>query len=480
MNQNKKVGCFHFFLFFLVFFIPPTFSQSLDNRYSANPITQDEALFVRRILEFWRDKEEAIVKSQIRQFIHMYPNSEYVDSLLVILGDMQWNEQNYLEALRTYNQIKTSHFRNKVFNNRLDSLYQLGRYEDLREELRGKVNGLQMSSLNMEQALWAYYYAEALLHLAKSGEDQDEAVPQYEEAGRHFSLLMNSEHRLNAELALSEIAMVLKKYPEAVEHYLNAAELMPEKREEMTMHAAQIQSMYSPEEAIQLYADLQNQEGELSSKAFLKKVALLFELGQHQQILEEERAFRQQLEPLEISVLNFYSGRSHYALNHHQEAIENLLPLLQAENKLPHYDDTMEKGLLLILGASAHQVNDTNLIHALAKQYEESYPDDPGLGKLLYLQAMEFKNLRQHSEALEKMEQVAQSFPDFERKENVNFERASLLYQLGRWKESRAAFKSFLEQYSDSSLNHSAVQYLACATQQELEEAEKAGLLAEN
>src|ERR1700722_6055696 len=94
----------------------------------------EQALFVRRILEFWRDREHAIVKSQIKQFIALYPESDYTDSLLVILGDLLWKEQNFEEALATYHTIKKSNLKEKVFNNRLDCLYHLKKYDNLIDE----------------------------------------------------------------------------------------------------------------------------------------------------------------------------------------------------------------------------------------------------------------------------------------------------------------------------------------------------------
>ena len=111
---------------------------------------------MRRILEFWKDKENALVKSQIDQFLNQYPKSEYGDSLQVILGDIYWLEKNYKQALTAYQNIIKPQFQDKVFNNCLDCLYHLSQYQQVQQKLEGKIlNELEQIS-DEQQALWIY------------------------------------------------------------------------------------------------------------------------------------------------------------------------------------------------------------------------------------------------------------------------------------------------------------------------------------
>src|SRR6202034_2603626 len=173
----------------------------------AQEITQDEALHVRRILEFWRDKEYTIVKSQINQFIAEHPNSQYKDSLLVILGDTYWNEQNYPTALKTYENIQAPHLREKVFNNKLDCLYHLNQFNALATEVKPKLAKSYgpISPTEFENALWVFYYAEAMLRLAQEQKLESIKNDYLEIARDHYLRLLETEHQINAKLALGEI-----------------------------------------------------------------------------------------------------------------------------------------------------------------------------------------------------------------------------------------------------------------------------------
>ena len=67
----------------------------------------EEALFARRIAEFWKDNDTALTKSQIEQFFQLYPSSPYQETLLILLGDIYRQEKNYGRALSYYNQLYT-------------------------------------------------------------------------------------------------------------------------------------------------------------------------------------------------------------------------------------------------------------------------------------------------------------------------------------------------------------------------------------
>lgn len=438
-------------------------------------ITEDEALYVRRILEFWRDKEHAIVKSQIRQFIKDNPKSEYIDSLLVILGDTYWNEQNFDEALAAYAMIKGQNFQDKVFNNRLDCLYHLGRHEELLDELRPKDLNENKKPDNFEKALWMFYKAEALLQMAKNNAGEEESRAQYEKARSYFKQLLDTDHQVNAKLALSEIETSLGNASEAAGYYIELSEAIPEKRGELLLQAAQIQAKIDPEQALILYDKIQEYPGEFSSKAALNKLILLFDLGEYQKIIDEKDNLAQVLKMNQKPVLDFYLGRSHFALNQYEEAIVSLRPLLKPANKLPNHDDTIDKAILLTMGASAHHLNDLILLSNLTRRYEENFPQDPSLAKLLYLEALTLNKFDRTYDALSNLQKIAAEYPDFDKKDTVDFEISLILYKQGRWKESRDAFAAVIEKNDGSSMGLAAIQYLPCASLQMLEDAEVAG-----
>lgn len=159
----------------------------------------EEALFVRRILEFWKDKEIHLVKTQIPQFLQQYPESSYAESLRVILGDLYWREKNFETALKIYEEILSPANREKVLNNRIDCLFQLGRYEILENELKLLLPLTGEPPQNNEQALRLYYYA-----AIKKQSEPEVSLPI-------FKTLMESSEELSKEAAFDRLNLLYEK-----------------------------------------------------------------------------------------------------------------------------------------------------------------------------------------------------------------------------------------------------------------------------
>jgi tetratricopeptide (TPR) repeat protein len=448
--------------------------------YAFGEPSSEQALFVRRILEFWRDREQAIVKSQIQQFIALYPESDYTDSLLIIFGDILWNEESFEEALSAYHSIKKLHLKEKVFNNRLDCLYHLKKYDDLIGEITARTESKRYPLEEGQQALWKFYLADALLQKAKSHPNPEGAAQQYQQAQSSFKELLGSEHRSNAKFALVEIAMHQGNLNQAVDYYLELAEELPDRKDEMLLRAAKLLSKYSPEKALPLFSQVQLTYSPAASDAAVSKLALLFELGKYEQVIREREEFEKALKSSQKPILDFYLGHSYYACNQYQEAIASFLPLLKPENRLPNHDPSMDKSILLTMASSAHNTNNLLLMNTLKSRFEANHTADPLFAKMLHLQAMTLTNNQQFEKALVSLERILQEFPDFETRDSVVFDQGLALYKLGRWGESRAAFLSLIQKNPESPLSISAIQYLPCATIQMLEKAHASGEACEH
>src|SRR5579872_3782878 len=88
----------------------------------------DEALFLRRIADFWQEGEYQIAKSQMEEFIVEYPESPFSDALCSALGDLFLREKNYSNALNYYAQVQSPEFVQRVFLNRMQCLYEMQWY----------------------------------------------------------------------------------------------------------------------------------------------------------------------------------------------------------------------------------------------------------------------------------------------------------------------------------------------------------------
>lgn len=439
-------------------------SVSLSLPLSAD-ISEGEALFVRRILQFWKERDAVLVKAQILDFLKQYPESQYRDSLLVMFGDLEWGEGNYETALDAYNRVCAANLQDKIFNNRLDCLYRLGRYEDLKRALDSKGQFHQKELLSRDELLWLFFYAEALLHQA-TGDSTEATESLVDQAKSHYQKLLESDHKVNAHLALGEIHVILGAPDQAAAHYLEASKGVPDREEELILQAAHLKGTYQPEDALILFERVRKMEGEKSGEAALAKAALLFKQEDYNELVEAAEELSINLDPREKYLLNIYIGRSFLALNRYESTIELLEPL-----KGVNYDNSeAQKTIYLTLIVSYEQLNMAKETIQAVDLFKEKFPSDEALPKVLYLEALSLKSLERYEEALALMELLIEDYPEDENRESLEFEHALVLFKLGRWQESRDGFVQFLKKYPATLLEYSAVSYAAHASVKKSEE----------
>lgn len=442
------------------------------NADTLSPGSSEEALFVRRILEFWKDNEAAIVKSQIRQFMSKYPHSTFKDSLLVILGDTSWNSRQYRDALNAYNAIQEASLREKVANNRLDCLYHLADYTALIHEIEPQLDKIAAGPETPENQLKLYYYAEACLQRAKKDPDSQNALSLYQTAQKIYASLLPGEHGANAKLALAEIEYALGDLQGANDLYLQLAEELPGKREELLFLAARAQAGYDPKQALKAFAEIEQSQGIKSSDAALSKLLLMFEMGQYQKILNAKDDIKAGIAPQQLYLADIYLGKSYFALEKYPEAISSLEPLLQENAMLSQDNMNNMKAVLITLIASAHHLNDLPKMEQWTDLFERNFSNEPEKAKVLYLAALTYKNCDRFSEALDKIDYLLRAFPNFEKMDNAQYERNLILFKQRKWSESRDGFLSYVRDYPSNPLCKNAWQYIPNATLQMLENPE--------
>ena len=74
----------------------------------------EESLELRKISEYWKEKDYATAKVQIREFLSRNPKSSYVDQLNAMLGDLQLQEKEYAAAVAAYDKVEGNEFSSNV------------------------------------------------------------------------------------------------------------------------------------------------------------------------------------------------------------------------------------------------------------------------------------------------------------------------------------------------------------------------------
>jgi tetratricopeptide (TPR) repeat protein len=431
------------------------------------PVLSEEALFLRRIMEFWKDKEHTIVISQIQQFISQYPDSIFIDKLQVILGNAFWEQHQYQNALQAYKSIKSPELKESVFNAHLDCLYQLGHYETLISLVEPIFFETFDLPNNEDRDLQTFYYAEALLNLFK----KDKIPTNLTKAQNLYHSLLDSSQKLPATLSLCELHLLKDENQIAINLYLELSETYPDRQEELLFQAAKIQEALIPQDAILTYSKIQKLRGKYASEATLNKIILFSNQKQHQQIIKEQEEFRSSISNAHSPLVNFYIGRSYFATGQYDQAILSLKPLISSRQ-----NSIDQKSVLLFLAASAYHLNELKNVNEWVALFETNYPTDPAKARMLFFQALTYKNCDRFLEAEQILEKIIQEFPNFEKIEEVVYEKNVLQFKQRNWEKSRRDFLEFTQHYPSSDKLSGARQYIANSTSEMLEEAEKSNL----
>lgn len=466
--MHKISLLFSFFLFSIAH------TQGFEDLVPLSSTTSEEALFVRRIVEFWKDEDDALVKVQINQFFTLYPKSEFSDGLYAILGDIHWKGKLFESALDAYDHIQGAAHQQKVLSKRLDCLHHLQRYAHLVEYVRPYLP--QNGKITPEQQLWVVYYAEALVQLAKQSSDSAQAQQYYRLARTHYKSLLTSNHADAAKLALAEIYQALKLPQEAIDLYEELAKKQPENREDYLFAAARIQSAMDPQAGMAAFSRLQQMKGKKAGDAAVSRLALLFDQGKYLELIDEAEFCRDLLSSQQQYARSFLLGKSYAALDQHEQAVYYLHPLLTHHFTEPAtfllQAQPSEKAILLLLIASGYHLNELVLVDEWSHRYEAAFPQDPAIGHVWYLNALTYKNCDHFLQAQLLLEKIMQECPNFEKIEVVQLERASLLCQQKKWEESRQASVAFLAQHPSSENRHIAIQTILKTSLQRLSQAE--------
>lgn len=412
--------------------------------------SNEEELFVRRIIEFWKDQDFPFVKSQILQFQKQYPCSSYQDSLTAILGDLYWQEREYQTAMETYAQIKDPEWVNKTFSHRLDCLYHLERFNQLEMLLKNKISG--------ENPLCLFYYAESLFNLAKQSEDLNRVKPLLKQALELYATLNGTPHELNSQLARAEIYSLLKDSQQAADIFFYLAEHHPQRKEEFLFNAAILQSQFNLIRAVDTYQQIIAMNGKRSPEAAILRAYALHDLGLFEQLIKESVDLEALVTKNQKPQLKFLLGFAEYRIGRYENAVEQLTPLL-LESELKH-----EKNIRLALISCAYHLKNLTDLKNQAIQYERLYPNDASLPTIWYFQALSLKEAGELAEALNSFSQIHASDFDFDKREEVELERIQLLHRLSRWEDCREAALAFIEKFPESDLLAAVYPFIPTST----------------
>ncbi len=414
------------------------------------PKSEEEALFVRRIIEFWRDKEYGLVKGQIKEFFQEYPESSFVESFWIMLGDVYFKERKFYDALLAYDRVMTPSLLNKSLGNRAHCYYKLESFVELEELIAPHITEGDLPEF------LHFYYAEAIFRQAIGLKDVEKAQKLCRIAQSHYEKVQNTEHAQTARIALAEINRVLGDHVKAATLYLDLADALPENREKMLFNAATMQMIFDKSKAVTTFSEIFKMNGKKASEAAYNWMLLMFGMERFDTLIQSKEKLLDFVSSERKPLLHFILGNSYFAGKEYEEALTYLSSYL---SQVDARSSQLKEALLMGIASSFH-LEDIEKVDAYTFRYETVFPEDPNLGKALFFRALINRKHQKNKPAERDLKLIIAKFPNFEDLDAVHFELCALLYHQAKWRESHEAFSKFIIDYTESPYAKAAQRYL--------------------
>lgn len=430
-----------------------TFLCSASLLYCNEQTSLEEKVHLKRIAEFWDERDFSALESEIPQFLALYSDSPLRDSLFAMLGDAFFHEGNFEKALSNYETITDRDQSRRVELHRIQCLMQLREYAAVTNRCESL---LKSSSLDRKKELLSrFLLAESLFKQAQESNDLDLATKSIHQ----YDLLKGSDYEEKRLLALSEVYDFLNQPERVASCFMALAELFPRRAEEFQFRAAVMLAPNQPERALDAFKHLAKNHGPRAELAAYNRLLLLFETGKFQTIFEESKRLRRQLAEEKAPLVDLYLGKAYFQLQHFDKAAEMFQAYL--EQATPH-----RRQAILALADCAHHLCDLKLLETAVNMIQTDDRQDPALPELVFLHARIAFDHGDPKKAQRDFALIKRDFPIYAESENFSYDYALALAQTKQWVDAREAFLDFVESYPQSEKANEAWKHLLhCSTQ---------------
>ena len=405
-----------------------------------------EAFLIRRIAEFWKDGDFAIVKTQIVDFLDKYPQSPLKDYFLGILGDIYLQENNYSDALETYQLVSDSTIIEKTLLNKLQCYYELDMYRDLAKDGRPYLSS-KTTEIQERKPELNFLMGEALFRQALESENADEKTVFAREARGYYENLPEGQYSEISEFAIAEIHAMLGDYEKGAAAYQKLAEKHSNMKEDLLFQVASLQARYNKEEATETFRKVKAMEGKRTHEATFNLIALLFQNEAYEEVINSYGSLLGNIPEDYLPTLNFIVGKSYFCMGQYQNAISPLKKYIDST----YIPSDQLKNALLIQMTCAHQISDEALFSSTFNTLDSLFPEDQEIAKALFMHAMIPKEQGAISKADEKLKMIKDNYAEFDHQESFVFEYGLLAHQNERWLEAYESFQTYVTDFKDSS-----------------------------
>jgi len=431
------------------------FSQGIP----ADELDKEEAFMVRRITEFWKDQDYALVERQIYLFLEKYPDSTLKDYLKGILGDIYLKDRVFEKAIDAYLSIQDTEIQQKVLVNALQGMYELSRYEDIYKMGAKYLSNPEIFDERKEEFL--FLVAEGYFRSSMEIEGS-QSMGLLEEAKKIYERLIKSGYAEPSQFALAEIYKKTNEPQKSAELFKKLAGKYKDKREELLFHAGLAESVYNPKAAIETFTEVVSMRGSRLYTSAFNRVVLLFQMEAYDSVIESIVLVLTHADVQSMPVILYMYSRSLFGAKMYDKALE-IVDKLDARNGL---DESQNKNLYLIELGSSQQLKELARYEKALKDFESAFPKDKEIPKAIFIHALLLKEQLKTQEAQNQLEKILKQFSDFESADSLLLEYGLVTYDNEQYELSRTSLKSFIDTFPGSDQIHLAWRYYLSGTLQ--------------
>lgn len=439
-------------------FFLPAFSKNIES-------SLEESLALRRISEYWKEKDYHTVKTQIEIFLKRNPASPYSDRLYAMLGDLHFQEKNYEQAIAAYDKIQGKEFLLKSQFHKLHSYYETGKHDELILSADLFLKNPNSSAEDIHTI--RFEIAESYFQLAQACGDEQKKQDLLKEALSQYQQLMQTKHSDLTLAAQAYAYAFLKEYSKAASLYLLLSQKEPEKKEEWLFHAASMQLHFDRNSATNTFGNIVELCGKNAPEAAFNQLNLLFQEKRYKDfILAQDKSMRH-IPENKMPTVRYLLGRSLFLTKDFSKAIAPLSEALASKS----LDSSQEKNTLLALIVCAKQTQDLPLFEKTLDQLKLEFSGDEETAKCILMHAQLCREKQEWRKSRSSVRELLEIEPKHPQRQALLYDEAVLLSQEGKSDEAACAFESFLEEYPRSEQRPHALRHIVICRQMGLKNA---------
>jgi hypothetical protein len=439
-----------YFLILFLFFISVV---SADDK--ALKLSTDEGLFLRRVAEFYEEKEFDIVKKEINGYLTSHEKNGFSDYLTALLGDLFLQEKKYQDALGQYQAVSDPLIKDKIFFNVIQCLYETQSLDKVVFETKEYLKLQKQPNPKVISLL-----ADTLYQLSLLVKETDKQKELLLESKGYYEQMLALDNKEEAYEPLAHIFDLLNQPQDAYKYYLLLSQKDSDEKEYFLFQAAQIAVKFDKKKAIEHFDAIYQMNGQKAFDALFNKFLLHFDQKEYDQIVKVSPDVFRKLSKDQAIELRYVVGKSFYALKDYKKSIKHLKRFISLADPK---NERMHSALTYLMSASC-EIKDTKSFFLSSEHFKVYFPNDPEMGKVLYAHGLFHKELKNYKEAFSDFETIEAKYPEYVQKIDYQLQASELCYLMQNYEGATKKLASFYDKLTDSVQRKQALILLVNAT----------------